>query len=116
METIGREAVGLPAESQVAVTLAVVTVAILMCGLSGLFGVVYTDFIQFILATLGTLTLAVLSVRAVGGLDAMVEQLQAMGEWGGNQLSIAPQVGDGAGQMSVWNGVVISAFCGSEWD
>ena len=110
METIGREAVGLPAESQVAVTLAVVAVAILMCGLSGLFGVVYTDFIQFILATLGTLTLAVLSVRAVGGLDAMVEQLRAMGEWGGNQLSIAPQVGDGAGQMSVWNAIGYFGF------
>ncbi len=110
METIGREAVGLPPESQVAVTIAVVTVAILMCGLSGLFGVVYTDFIQFILATTGTILLAVLSVRAVGGLDAMVEQLKAMGEWGGNQLSIAPQIGDGAGQMSMWNAIGYFGF------
>lgn len=110
METIGREAVGLPPESQVAVTIAVVTVAILMCGLSGLFGVVYTDFIQFILATTGTILLAVLSVRAVGGLDAMVEQLKAMGEWGGNQLSIAPQVGSGEGQMSMWNAIGYFGF------
>lgn len=110
METIGREAVGLPPESQLAVTIAVVTVAILMCGLSGLFGVVYTDFIQFILATVGTILLAVLSVRAVGGLDAMVEQLRAMETWGGNALSIAPQIGDAAGQMSMWNAIGYFGF------
>ena len=110
METIASEAMGLPPESQLAVTIGVVTVAILMCGLSGLFGVVYTDFIQFILATTGTLLLATLSVRAVGGLDAMVEQLKAMGEWGGNQLSIAPQVGSGNGQMSMWNAIGYFGF------
>ena len=110
METIGREAVGLPPESQLAVTVAVVTVAILMCGLSGLFGVVYTDFIQFILATVGTILLAILSVREVGGLGAMVEQLRAMTEWGGNQLSIAPQIGSETGQMSVWNAIGYFGF------
>ncbi|WPJ96200.1 hypothetical protein SH580_00605 [Coraliomargarita algicola] len=110
METIGREAMGLPPESQLAVTIGVVTVAILMCGLSGLFGVVYTDFIQFILATVGTLLLAVLSVRAVGGLDSMVEQLTAMKDWGGNQLSIAPQIGSGEGQMSMWNAIGYFGF------
>lgn len=110
METIGREAVGLPPEYQVPVTVAVVTVAILMCGLSGLFGVVYTDFIQFILATFGTVLLAFLAVREVGGLDVLVEQLKAMDAWGGNQLSIAPQVGDGNGQMSVWNAIGFFGF------
>jgi len=110
METIGREAVGLPAEYQIPVTIAVVTVAILMCGLSGLFGVVYTDFIQFILATGGTVLLAILAVREVGGLDVLVEQLRAMKDWGGHELSIAPQVGSGAGQMSAWNALGFFGF------
>ena len=110
METIGREAVGLPPESQVAVTIAVVTVAILMCGLSGLFGVVYTDFIQFLLATFGTLTLAVLAVNEVGGLSVLIEKLKAMDAWGGKELSIAPQVGSAAGQMSIWNAVGYFGF------
>lgn len=110
METISREAVGLPPESQLAVTVAVVLVALLMCSFSGLFGVVYTDFIQCILATVGTIVLAVLSVRAVGGLDAMVEQVKALDNWGGNQLSIAPQIGGGDGQMSVWNAIGYFGF------
>jgi Na+/proline symporter len=110
METISREALGLPEEYQVAVTLAVVGIAVLMCGLSGLFGVVYTDFIQFALATGGTLLLAVLAVQEVGGLDALVEQLRAMESWTGNELSIMPQFGDAPGQMSVWNGIGYFGF------
>jgi len=110
METIGREAVGLSPEYQIPVTIAVVAVAILMCGLSGLFGVVYTDFIQFILATVGTIILAVLAVREVGGLDALVEQLRAMKDWGGNELSIAPKIGSGEGQMSTWNAIGFFGF------
>lgn len=110
METIGREAVGLPPEYQVPVTIAVVAVALLMCGLSGLFGVVYTDFIQFILATFGTVLLAVLAVREVGGLDILVEQLRAMDGWTGNELNFAPKLGDGAGQLSVWNAIGFFGF------
>ncbi|MDG1241009.1 MAG: hypothetical protein P8R37_00940 [Opitutae bacterium] len=110
METIGREAVGLSPEYQIPVTIAVVAVAILMCGLSGLFGVVYTDFIQFILATVGTIILAVLAVREVGGLDALVEQLRAMKDWGGHELSIAPKIGSGEGQMSTWNAIGFFGF------
>jgi len=110
METIGREAVGLSPEYQIPVTIAVVAMAILMCGLSGLFGVVYTDFIQFILATVGTIILAVLAVREVGGLDALVEQLRAMKDWGGNELSIAPKIGSGEGQMSTWNAIGFFGF------
>lgn len=110
METISREALGLPPEYQLTVTIVVVTIAVLMCGLSGLFGVVYTDFIQFALATIGTLILAVMAVNQVGGLDAMVEQLKAMEAWSGNQLSIAPQFGDEPGQMSIWNGIGFFGF------
>lgn len=110
METISREALGLPEEYQVAVTLAVVAIAVLMCGLSGLFGVVYTDFIQFVLATGGTLLLAVLAVQEVGGLDALVEKLRGMESWAGNELSILPQFGNEPGQMSVWNGIGYFGF------
>ena len=110
METIGREAVGLSPEYQIPVTIAVVMVAILMCGLSGLFGVVYTDFIQFILATVGTIVLAVLAVREVGGLDVLVEQLRVMKDWGGHELSIAPKIGGGEGQMSTWNAIGFFGF------
>ncbi len=87
-----------------------VAIALLMCRLSGLLGVVYTDFIQFMLATIGTLLLAVLSVRAVGGLDTMVEKLSSMDSWSGNSLGIAPQVGSETGQMSVWNAIGFFGF------
>lgn len=110
METIGREAVGLPPEYQIPVTIAVVSVAILMCGLSGLFGVVYTDFIQFILATFGTVLLAFLAVREVGGLDSLVEQLRMLEGWGGTELSISPKIGSGEGQMSTWNAIGFFGF------
>ena len=110
METIGREAVGLSPEYQIPVTIAVVAVAIMMCGLSGLFGVVYTDFIQFMLATIGTILLAILAVREVGGLDVLVEQLREMKDWGGNELSIAPRIGSGEGQMSIWNAIGFFGF------
>lgn len=110
METISREALGLSPEYQVTVTIVVVAMAVLMCGLSGLFGVVYTDFIQFALATIGTLILAVMAVSAVGGLDSMVTQLQAMDTWSGKELSIRPQFGDQPGQMSIWNGIGYFGF------
>ena len=105
MEVITREAMGLPPEYRIWTTIVVVLVALASCALSGLWGVVYTDFVQFLLATAGTITLAVLAVREVGGLDAMVAQLQAMETWGGRGLSIAPNIGSREGQMSIWNGI-----------
>lgn len=110
METISREALGLPGEYQIIVTISVVALAVIMCGMSGLFGVVYTDFIQFALATLGTVLLAIMSVNAVGGLDAMVEQLSNMGDWAGNAMSISPQIGSEEGQMSIWNAIGYFGF------
>ncbi|MDC0497458.1 Na+:solute symporter [bacterium] len=110
METISREALGLPQEYQIVVTVSVVALAVVMCGLSGLFGVVYTDFIQFALATLGTVLLAIMSVSAVGGLDSMVEQLSNMGDWAGNAMSISPQIGSEDGQMSIWNAIGYFGF------
>lgn len=110
MQTIASEAMGVSPEYHLHVTVVVVVIALLMCGLSGLLGVVYTDFIQFILATSGTVLLAILSVRSVGGLDQLVEKLNAMGSWSGNQLSMVPQIGTGAGEISPWNAVGLFGF------
>jgi SSS family solute:Na+ symporter len=110
METILRETMGLPAEYQVPVTLAVVAMALLMCGLSGLLGVVYTDFIQFLLATFGTVLLAWMAVREVGGLDVLVAKLGQAKEWPGTDLRIAPDIGNLAGQMSIWNAIGYFGF------
>jgi Na+/proline symporter len=110
METIMRETMGLPPGYQVPVTLAVVATALLMCGFSGLFGVVYTDFIQFLLATFGTVLLAWMAVQEVGGLDALVMKLQQVPQWPGKDLRIAPEIGNLAGQMSFWNALGYFGF------
>lgn len=112
METISREALGLPEEYRFIVTVAVVFLAIVVCAFSGLFGVVYSDFLQLILASIGTVILAFLAVRAVGGLDSLVVQLSAMQDWTGHTLNILPSIGSGAGQMSFWNAI---GFFGILW-
>ncbi|MCB9782265.1 MAG: Na+:solute symporter [Candidatus Omnitrophica bacterium] len=103
METITREAMGLPEEFRAWTTALVIAVALVSCMLSGLWGVVYTDFAQFLLAIFGTTVLAVISVQQVGGLEAMIDKLQTLEDWGGANLSLLPQVGSGPGEMSYWN-------------
>lgn len=105
METISREALGLSEDQRVYVTIGVVLVAIIVSTFGGLSGVVYSDFFQLILATLGTLLLAVLSVAAVGGLDVMVEKLRAIPDWSGNNLAMLPEIGEGPGQLPVWDAI-----------
>ena len=103
METITREAMGLPPQFRLWTTIIVVVVALISCTLSGLYGVVYNDLIQFFLATVGTIVLAVFSVRAVGGLGAMVATLSHMPAWHGHAMGISPSIGHRADQMSPWN-------------
>lgn len=105
METISREAMGIPSEYRLWSTIGVVGVALSLCTLSGLYGVVYSDFLQFIVALFGTTLLAVLAVKNVGGLDAMINQLMAMNEWSGHHLHIAPSIGPEPTQMSLWNAI-----------
>ena len=50
METISREALGLPREMSIYVTIGVVVVAMVVSTFGGLSGVVYSDFFQLILA------------------------------------------------------------------
>ncbi len=103
METISREALGLPPEMSLYVTIGVVVVAIIVSTFGGLSGVVYSDFFQLIFATIGTLLLAVMSVWAVGGLDAMVDKLHGISAWSGNNLQLLPSIGSGAGQLPFWD-------------
>jgi Na+/proline symporter len=112
METISREALGLPEEYRFIVTVAVVLLAVMVCAFSGLFGVVYSDFLQLIFATVGTFMLAFLAVQAVGGLDALVLQLGNLPDWPGRELNILPSIGDGAHQMTFWNAI---GFFGILW-
>ena len=128
MVVIAREAMGLPEEviimgfsvnCQILTTVIVVGLGLVMCMAAGLWGVVATGALQFLLATAGTVLLAVMSIRYVGGLDAMVEQLKAIESWPGHTLAIAPEIGSGATQMSVWNAIGIffifwwgAAYCG----
>jgi solute:Na+ symporter, SSS family len=103
MDTISREALGLPEEYRVVTTFAIVGLTVIMCSASGLFGVVMTDFLQLLISIGGSLLLAFLAVRAVGGLDVLVAQLSALESWGGRELSVLPSIGPGKHQMSVWN-------------
>ncbi len=105
MVTIAQEAMGLGPGQQVYITVGVIIIAMILCALSGLYGVVYTDFLQFIVALIGTIILAYFAVKDVGGLNAMVEKLSAMQDWSGHRLNIAPDVGPGPLQMSLWNAV-----------
>jgi SSS family solute:Na+ symporter len=103
METISREALGLPHDMRVYVTVGVVILAILVSTFGGLSGVVYSDFFQLIIASLGTILLAVMSVWAVGGLGPMVEKLQAIPDWSGNNLDLLPAIGSQPGQLPFWD-------------
>lgn len=103
METISREALGLPSEMRVYVTIGVVLLAIVVSTFGGLSGVVYSDFFQLILATIGTVILAGMSVWAVGGPAAMVEKLQAIPDWSGSGLNLLPSIGSQPGQLPFWD-------------
>ncbi len=103
METISREALGLPQDMRIYVTIGVVVLAIVVSTFGGLSGVVYSDFFQLVFATLGTVLLAVMSVWAVGGADVMVEKLRALPEWSGRNLELIPEIGSAPGQLPVWD-------------
>ena len=49
---------------------------LIYAGFSGLWGVVATDFLQFFLALLGAIAVAVIAVNSVGGMTALVDNLQ----------------------------------------
>jgi solute:Na+ symporter, SSS family len=63
----------------VAVTWLLVVIAVIYTILSGFHGVVVTDLVQFGLAMLGSILLAVKAVDYVGGMEILLEKLNAMG-------------------------------------
>jgi len=103
MEAIARETMGLPIEYRLFSTVSVVALALVMCTMSGLWGVVYASLFQFAIAVVGTLVFAYMSVRYVGGLSEMVAQLSTMESWSGHSLNIVPSIGENHNQMSAWN-------------
>ncbi|MDF7824634.1 hypothetical protein P4B35_11470 [Pontiellaceae bacterium B12227] len=128
MVTIAQEALGVSGQTfaimgadipaEVAVTIIVMTCAVIVSTTGGLMGAAYSDFIQFIIATLGAFMLSWLAIKEVGGLGAMVEQLSNHSEWLGRDMNIAPQISmkvtaEGQpGAMSIWNAI---GFFGILW-
>jgi len=120
MEVISREAMGLPEEYQLITTASIVGLGLIMCTMAGLWGVVATGALQFVIATIGTILLAFLAVQHVGGLDALVTQLQSIDNWPGKDLNFLPRIGDGEiGMMPLWNIIGLfgilwwsAAYCG----
>ena len=110
MGTIGQEIIGISDQYRIVMTVCVVSAAVLICAMSGLYGVVYTDFIQLIVAAIGTIVLAVVAVQEVGGITMLTEALSSRKDWAGNSLAIAPTIGTRPGSMSFWNTLVNFGF------
>jgi solute:Na+ symporter, SSS family len=105
MEVISRTTLGIPEEYRVLTTFIVLGVSVIICALSGLYGVVYTDFVQFVVGALGMLVLAAIAVHKVGGLETLVDTLAINSDWSGRSLTIAPEIGSSTSSMSVWNAI-----------
>ena len=112
MEIVFREAMGLPEEYRLWVTIGVVGCSVIMCAMSGLFGVVYAALLQFFVAIIGMTILAFYALHEVGGLTSMVEQLRAMESWPGHNLNMVPEIGLGAHQMTFFN---VIGYFGLVW-
>ena len=79
-------------------------------GFSGLWGVVATDFFQFFLGLFGAIVVAIAAVSHVGGMGALVTQVQA--EFGAETLAMVPlKFGDGGWvRWSETAGITASTF------
>ena len=55
-----------------------VAIALLYAILSGFWGVVVTDLVQFFIAMFGSITLAIIAVKHVGGMDSLLDKLDAL--------------------------------------
>jgi Na+/proline symporter len=67
---------------------------LLYAGFSGLWGVVATDFFQFFLGLFGAIVVAIAAVSHVGGMGALITQVQT--EFGAETLAMVPlRFGDG---------------------
>ena len=75
----------------------IVALTIIYTTASGFLGVAVTDFVQFFIGTAGSLALAYYSMRSIGGLDGLLEGLDA--RYGATEaarrLQFVPRPGDG---------------------
>ncbi|MCP4794588.1 MAG: hypothetical protein GY885_00335, partial [Phycisphaeraceae bacterium] len=107
MATIARVMLGIPTDAVVeiaglrfdAATGLVAVLAVATLGysmLSGLYGVAWSDLPQFVLAMVGSVVLAIAVVTDLGGLDVMIERLDATPWSPENATDLAPSTADGA--------------------
>jgi Na+/proline symporter len=91
--------------------LGVSLLVLIYSGFSGLWGVVATDFFQFFLALLGAIIVAVVAVINMGGMESLIQQVQATG--GNDLLSFVPLERAEGGGWYRWSetaGISISTF------
>ena len=112
MEIVLREAMGLPEQYRLWLTIVVVGCSVAVCAMSGMFGVVYASLLQFFVAIIGMTILAFYAVHEVGGLASMVQQLRHLPDWAGNNLNMVPEIGFGEGQMTIFN---LIGYAGLLW-
>ena len=62
--------------------------------MSGFWGVAITDLVQFFLAMTGAIALATIAWNEVGGLEAVLQQIDSMGDQGQRILDFLPSPGD----------------------
>ena len=62
--------------------------------MSGFWGVAITDLVQFVLAMAGAIALATIAWNEVGGLEAVLQQIDSMGDQGQRILDFLPSPGD----------------------
>jgi SSS family solute:Na+ symporter len=83
---------------------------LLYAGFSGLWGVVATDFVPFFLGLFGAIVVAIAAVSHVGGMGALITQVQS--EFGAETLAMVPlRFGDGGWvRWSETAGITASTF------
>ena len=86
----------------------IAAVVLLYAAFAGLWGVVTTDFFQLILALIGAIVVAVYAVSEVGGLDAVHDQLDAMGRSRHTEFVPSP-----SGSLLPWE--TFLAYIGIQW-
>ncbi|MEM9118628.1 MAG: sodium:solute symporter family protein [Cyanobacteria bacterium P01_F01_bin.56] len=86
-------------------------------GFSGLWGVVATDFFQFFLALFGAIVVAGAALIKIGGMGALVDQINS--QFGPDTLALVPvQWGAGGGRWSETAGLSVNtflAYIGLQW-
>jgi len=86
--------------------------------MSGFWGVAVTDLVQFCLAMIGAIALAFITWDAVGGQQAILEQISAMGADSSQILGFLPSPGGGSWtELSFWTTPVaaVAVYLGVSW-